>query len=468
MKRAIPSVLLALVLAIAAQTLWGLAAVWAEEIRRSFATGESKYESLQLLEDGTPVVTTLTHQAGIANYSVRTLDGRILSDSERATVSGAGNPLSPGPAEARTVPRLDWHNRVHGFFLQQGGSLGESWYAVSAPDGSTHFVGYDLQSKRIVGYLGRSGFGDTPPPREDQFPLTPGFVSFSSQFYPGSYENLEPWRSSHLVHPLFLPLANEVVAVDLAKRKVATVWRGKGLVDATALFDDPDASKRKLEAVIRTRTRLYVLGADNEEKYAIEIPEILRDKGFYVSEFKENGLTAITREPYASVAYLARLTTDGPSEMLAVPLDSSKPDDRPAWPGVAMAVPQPAGVVAGLLIESHERAESGKAPSWNEAIGEEWPRFWPTLLVVAVASAVLAAAAVRRQRRFGLGYGYLLAAFVFVCGVPGWLAYRWHRAWPPLEACPHCGAMAPRDREACFRCGTPFPPPKRESFEIRD
>jgi hypothetical protein len=468
MKRAIPSVLLALVLAIAAQTLWGLAAVWAEEIRRSFGPREGKYESLQLLEDGTPVVTTQTYRAGFSKQSMRTLDGRVLPDSEELSVSTAALPLFPGRRERDRVLRLDWQNRIHGFFLEQFGP-GESWYAVSEPDGSTKFVGFDMQSRRILGYLGRSGFRDTPPPLDDQFPLTPEFVRDSPESGGNSRRNLEPWRySSGALRPLLLPLANEVVEIDVAKRKVATVWRGAGVVAAATLASIPTASKRKLRAVVRTGTRLHVLGVDYEEKYAVEIPEVFRHEMFYVTEFTAQGLTTLSGEPQTSVAYLAHLTADGPSEIQAVPLDNPKPDGRPAWPMVAMAMPQPTGLVAGLLVGSPERAASGKAPSWNEAIREEWPRFWPTLLVVAVASAVLAAAAVRRQRRFGLGYGYLWAPFVFVCGVPGWLAYRWHRAWPPLEACPHCGAMAPRDREACFRCGKDFPPPKRESIEIRD
>jgi hypothetical protein len=58
------------------------------------------------------------------------------------------------------------------------------------------------------------------------------------------------------------------------------------------------------------------------------------------------------------------------------------------------------------------------------------------------------------------------AAFVFLFGVPGWIAYRVHRTWPVFEECPACRQAAPRDRTECTECGADFPPPVLKGIEV--
>jgi hypothetical protein len=55
---------------------------------------------------------------------------------------------------------------------------------------------------------------------------------------------------------------------------------------------------------------------------------------------------------------------------------------------------------------------------------------------------------------------------VLLFGVPGYLGYLAHRAWPARLACPNCGRLAPRDRPACFLCGHDFPAPAAKGIEI--
>jgi hypothetical protein len=78
----------------------------------------------------------------------------------------------------------------------------------------------------------------------------------------------------------------------------------------------------------------------------------------------------------------------------------------------------------------------------------------------------LAVLCFRRHRRYGLSWPGAWAVLVFLLGVPGFLAYLAHRAWPPRIACPACGKPAPRDRETCLACGKPFAPPAPQGTEV--
>ena len=108
----------------------------------------------------------------------------------------------------------------------------------------------------------------------------------------------------------------------------------------------------------------------------------------------------------------------------------------------------------------------GEAHSVPSAIGQAMAICWPGIALVLAISSAGAVAAYRRQRRFGLpgAIGWAILAFVF--GLPGWIAYRWHRTWPVIEECPACDQPAPRDRAACTECGAPFPPPELKGLEV--
>jgi hypothetical protein len=64
--------------------------------------------------------------------------------------------------------------------------------------------------------------------------------------------------------------------------------------------------------------------------------------------------------------------------------------------------------------------------------------------------------------RFELPSAGAWAAFVFLLGVPDWLAYR----WPVLEPCGECHKPAPRERDKCASCRQVFTPPAQSGTEI--
>jgi hypothetical protein len=124
-----------------------------------------------------------------------------------------------------------------------------------------------------------------------------------------------------------------------------------------------------------------------------------------------------------------------------------------------------AGLTMALLIPLELRAAGGADSYWG-ALGMSLGFLWPSLAGLCAIGAVTAALAYRRQRRYGLPGAAVWAAFAFVLGVPGWIAYRFHRTWPVLEECPACQQPSPRGREACTECGGEFPLPPLKGIEV--
>jgi hypothetical protein len=107
-----------------------------------------------------------------------------------------------------------------------------------------------------------------------------------------------------------------------------------------------------------------------------------------------------------------------------------------------------------------------KVDTYSDGLKMALATNWPSILAVLLAGIASAVAAYRRQRRYALPHPAAWAVFAFLLGIPGWVAYRFHRAWPVLEECPACHQASPRDREACLDCGVAFPPPPLKGIEV--
>src|SRR5262249_8331950 len=103
----------------------------------------------------------------------------------------------------------------------------------------------------------------------------------------------------------------------------------------------------------------------------------------------------------------------------------------------------------------------GAARSYPEALARTAEEFWPALLLAQALAAALAALCHLRQRRYGAAGAERVAwpLFVLALGLPGWVGYRFGRAWPALARCGDCGRAVPLDRESCARCAADFPRP---------
>jgi hypothetical protein len=147
-------------------------------------------------------------------------------------------------------------------------------------------------------------------------------------------------------------------------------------------------------------------------------------------------------------------------------LPSTESSEAAVATASAVAAPALGWQAATLVLLAQNAIIMGKADSIPAGLAHSLSLLGPGILVVLAISSVCAWSAYRRQRQFGLPGGVSWAVFVFIFGIAGWLAHRWHRPWPVIEDCPHCRQPAPRDREECTECGTEYLPPARKGTEV--
>ena len=113
-------------------------------------------------------------------------------------------------------------------------------------------------------------------------------------------------------------------------------------------------------------------------------------------------------------------------------------------------------IPGGILLSYNDFPETSNPPGPRQLLYDNWlPE-----LALAIISAGLAWLCYRRQRRMALPWTWVWVGFVFIFGVPGFLAYLFHRRWPVLDNCHVCGHAVPHDREKCSSCGSEFPTPR--------
>lgn len=90
-----------------------------------------------------------------------------------------------------------------------------------------------------------------------------------------------------------------------------------------------------------------------------------------------------------------------------------------------------------------------------------------TFFFLATIAVPLAVGCYWHHRQYCPTRAIIWGIFVAITGMPGAIGYWLHRRWPAKERCRHCQRLAPRDREACYYCGTAFPAPPTRDIDLR-
>jgi hypothetical protein len=137
-----------------------------------------------------------------------------------------------------------------------------------------------------------------------------------------------------------------------------------------------------------------------------------------------------------------------------------------AWLGLPV-IPVPASWVAIVSAFAPEMmVQTHKANDYPEALSKTVSIAIFPLIVLLVCSAILAWITLHLHRRFRRPAAGVWTTFVALLGVPGYLAYLLEHRRAKLEPCAECGAVVPRDRDACANCGREFAAPAPVGTEI--
>ena len=435
--------------------------------------------------DGTPAIKSF--HLGDATSSWRTLEGRPLTvrDGE-PTLDGA---QLRGPIDRRRFREPGWSERTEPFF--DGRKPPADWYFLhdGKPAGWGYFVGYDHNSRKRIGYLGRLGFRSDLPPTDERFAV-PGRMVHDRDWCaravgrgPDGQGGLQPQASGIAANVVHVLSVGHLYEVDLTRRAVRDVWPAGDLLSLGVVSEGPAAvdSDRQADAlrswlVLRTQDRIVLFGVQRGDERSYGLPQELREVEF-ILYLAVNGtaMAYFGHEEADSQLTFRHCRFDVAGQVVergtvSLNMGQGVPvllADRYQWLSRSLMLPAPLPFATTTMTETWDDPKNDTVESnLGSTLVRIWRYNWPGFGVTAILSAALAWLCRRRQRRYAQGGTSAWMVFVFLFGPFGWLGYLWHRRWPVLAACPACGRAAPRDREACASCRAEFPLPDRTGAEV--
>jgi hypothetical protein len=457
---------------------WCMLTLWLDSAIIGAVQRSDVYEQLYASADGEPLIVRVSRAAG-ATQRVVGLDGKprqvTSQDLLHSQFMHTPQQLSHMMASANWNYRMASNN--------DGGVPPIYWYLVhdGRDPGRAYGIGYHSQSKMVVGYFAGQGFSETMPAADQWFRM-----SGRQGLYQASTLHAAAREPVYVgLQPRFLLLADgKLWQVDLVQRQlkvlfdcplafgVGQAWKiaAKRPEPVPGAYPPSAQEFTPQSGLLRQPESLLVVDQLAGAQTAYPLPAPLRECAIAAFILPDGNLLVFAlQSPTDSIYEIAWLSPAGETvkqQRVELATWSRQPSLAEIGWTAAAAAPAPLAntVVAGvmpLFIIGRERSRT-----YSSALGEVLRSAWPSIIAVLVASALASWATHRRQRRYGLRNAGMWAAFVFIGGIPAWLAYRFHRPWPVLEDCPACGELAPRDREACFDCGATFPPPPLKGIEV--
>lgn len=445
----------------------------------------SRPEFITVTVDGTPYITS-SDDTSRSRLKARDLKGGLSRDlgDLRKDVGGfmprsgwndllAG--VQPDAGALFSPPR--WAHRIKAYRPDRGPDV--IWYFVHDGEakGSGYFVGYGFPDNRLVGFIGLGGFRERRLRPEERIPVlgevaragglwsslpsTPSWINRAVQFQDDD-------RPPPLV---YIPSGNVLRSVDLASRTIADMFEAPSPIVSVAApsFISIDGKRLIRPLLVRTEDAIYKFDRHDNLRATISLPaEVDRRASIQWYELEDGRAVAVVAPTAAGGRSgdgfakwkVYRIEASGAiasSTEVSLRVAGRHPGRWEDVVGMAAALPSP----AALAATGARFAQTADGPAIRE-------RFLPALAGATVLSAVLAAAAWRRARRFGASGrdGAAWAAFTALFGLPAFAGFLLHRRWPTLSPCPHCRAPLARDRDVCTRCGTPVAAPALQGIEI--
>lgn len=420
---------------------------WREFKREVFGVddwGSYHNHLLGFLADGTPVVRDLQSVGAWQRQDQHThLDGTPITSVERGEIlhpqrlrtdsSRRRHPFDREPFEELLSNRYRWL----GFRDPEKHSIEWTWEPVTKSSADRVMVARYRASDAAVWFVTPDGFIPGAPQLPESirgFPIP------------------EDWRQKEEL--VAFQSAGKLTAINLADQTVVTITDVDVSQQAWAMFRQNDETGWRFAIQTPDAIRIY---SDRGEQLFAHATEKSGDgqPDFYTPT---NGGFIITR---VESRHEERLPDDGRrirTNLIATWLDESGQVTRtlkfqneyrnePAesssalvnsvdWfmesIGPGLVAPEPAVICGGVFVLAPWVGSSAfpERPA-SEVIDEvlqEIPYAIPVSAVVALCCAI---ACWRRQRKYQADWTKTWVVFVFLFGLPAWIAWRVHRRWPP-------------------------------------
>jgi hypothetical protein len=390
-----------------------------------------------------------------------------------------------------------------------------AWYFVRGDDqtGDVYVTGFDGISKLPLGFIGRNGYRAAKPALTEQFNVPKSRLWEGFNYVTQSSHQLEQRR---LVRPeqinsrqsndellVYLLGVDQLWEIDLPQRSARSRIHFDGAMSMgpirvnRAVFDqlptqlpDQSTAKEKKEwqqknenerfqyaglTGVRQLDRLILFDLHHGKKETFLLPEQLRDRRFSAFLVDPDQMLIEAheqRDEYWSGGPIGRLfwinrkgEMQREKELKLAGLVPPAPRSR-AW-GASSLVPVSFVWILGVALGAPlYLLQINYMPDFASSVSFVARVSWPPLVLVVTIAIVLTWLTLRLQGKYRRTASGAWATFVFLFGVPGFLAYLVEHRRSKLESCQQCGQIVPRDREACAACDTEFAPPPRVGTEI--
>ncbi len=426
---------------------------------------------LEFTFDGEPLVRTYAPgDRSLLEPIYRDLQGKRIDDPLRHE----GNSAGPLPS-SKDRPRRsggNWGMQIWGFLQRQ--PMRAFWYLIydDNPPGSTYFVGYQTQSRQLVGYLGRSGFTHSTPEGDDRFQIPFNRFQTGSLAPSSSNRRSEPTRSPLNWNKLYLVSGTELLAIDFEQQSVEPVAMPGEVISVGHYSElhqgDENDTLRRL--VVRLPRELQILSADGQPQRTVPISAEMQSETLEILSLTDGRLIVIAYPPdnYWAPRQLYWFGAEGNvlrHEVADIYGPRTADDPNMKW-FVTTLTPVPLALSFGAVKSATERVRSGASRDFLTAYRDIANRYWLAFTLLSLISLGLAVYAFRHQKQFDSASAIAWAVFVFLLGPAGLLGYLLHRQWPTRTACSQCGKWVPRDRSACLACREEFSSPALLGIEI--
>lgn len=447
------------------------------------------YENVIVRPGGEPAIQSYA-SSNFENITYRSLSGEPLELGNEGQLQNAYLVTAPEPPPLFNWP-LGWGQSLAANDSSRPRGL---WYLIrdAQPEGRGYFVGYDAFSRLPIGFIARSGFRRSLPPKNEWFDFgrrefPSGGVATSHQrlsfnsvadFYDyySENDNLPSWN-------VYLVDGDRLLEVNLRARTVRSILELPGIFALGMLSEaserpvaDQGRTKWRFDDLLALRSsdRIVVLDPDAGSKHEFTLPEGIRSETLRACSIKGEKLILIWTEKIEhslnGPTHVVWLLPDGTVEREATVqlATSGEITDTHLW-SIAFAVGAPVPLVWGAFMtgiipvgmyQSHE------VPSFSAGINMAIEMGWPGLVLVLAIGCLSAAAVWRAQRRYFRTDTWTWCTFAFLWGLAGICAYWLENRRAKLETCGECETNVPRDRDACASCDTPFAAPPFVGTEV--